>query len=236
MVRQRRVLALSTLGFLISSASFGADYYWCEPLRGYYPQVANCPVPWRKIPVMPSGQLPYSPPKNSGPSPSPPQVDQAEIDRQKQNQINEEKIKATDADNIKRFEANGYEIITFFDFKLDGKHLASCGAKVMIAAIYYKEGDYEIFKPDVSDTPALGLVRGLTDEYNIYVDTSDAGRDLRKYLLECSNTLMQLMVHLAGCPLRFTGRVVTCTAPDSSGFRTKEQPCIKVGEAWSYRK
>jgi len=32
--------------------------YWCEPARAYYPQVANCPAPWR---VLNAAQTPARP-------------------------------------------------------------------------------------------------------------------------------------------------------------------------------
>jgi hypothetical protein len=32
-----------------AGAQAPAAGYWCEPARGYYPQVASCPVPWRTL-------------------------------------------------------------------------------------------------------------------------------------------------------------------------------------------
>ena len=29
-------------------------WYYCDDLRGYYPNVASCPTPWREVPATPS--------------------------------------------------------------------------------------------------------------------------------------------------------------------------------------
>ena len=42
------VLVLAAVGVATPAAAQApAGTYWCEPARGYYPQVPSCPVPWQ---------------------------------------------------------------------------------------------------------------------------------------------------------------------------------------------
>jgi len=76
----RVTLAVFVLAVVASNAA-GAQapsWYWCDPLRAYYPYVATCPVPWRPVPPNPYAQpsLPtptgQTPPLSSPPSATPP--------------------------------------------------------------------------------------------------------------------------------------------------------------------
>ncbi|HEX3537404.1 MAG TPA: hypothetical protein VHU15_11620 [Stellaceae bacterium] len=61
-----RLLFAFAIGLAIPAAAQGpAAAYWCDPARGYYPQVASCPVPWRTLnspaPSLPARQPAYVP-------------------------------------------------------------------------------------------------------------------------------------------------------------------------------
>jgi hypothetical protein len=45
------ILAAAAIGLARPAAA--QVQYWCEPLRGYYPQVASCPAPWRTVGAAP---------------------------------------------------------------------------------------------------------------------------------------------------------------------------------------
>lgn len=55
---KRTLLAISTIALLWSGAHAEAAFYWCEPLRAYYPWVRSCPSPWRTVDPQSGGQ-PY---------------------------------------------------------------------------------------------------------------------------------------------------------------------------------
>jgi hypothetical protein len=38
-------------GALRALAQPQTTFYWCEPLHGYYPQIRDCPVAWRPVPL-----------------------------------------------------------------------------------------------------------------------------------------------------------------------------------------
>jgi hypothetical protein len=42
------VLAVAASGAARPAAAQPPATYWCEPARAYFPQVASCPVPWRR--------------------------------------------------------------------------------------------------------------------------------------------------------------------------------------------
>jgi uncharacterized protein YecT (DUF1311 family) len=46
---KRTLLAIFTIALLWSGAHAEAAFYWCEPLRAYYPWVRSCPSAWQTV-------------------------------------------------------------------------------------------------------------------------------------------------------------------------------------------
>ena len=59
--RLRAALVVLTIA-LPAAAQAPGTTYWCEPLRAYYPQATNCPVPWRSVNPADPASRPTAPP------------------------------------------------------------------------------------------------------------------------------------------------------------------------------
>lgn len=55
-------LAISAIALILPALGQTSGSYYCEPLRGYYPQVPSCPVPWHTSDPAPTAPLPKAPP------------------------------------------------------------------------------------------------------------------------------------------------------------------------------
>jgi TPR repeat protein len=124
-------------------------------------------------------------------------------------------------DNAKQ---QGYQSISFEDFKLDGKKLAATGGKVMMQGFYQKLGDIELLQPT---GVAVAVARSRGDDGNgIGLLTDDASRDVRKGLLRCGDP----MIAPLGCQITFIGHVNMCTMTTLVG--SKDLPCLAVEDGW----
>lgn len=64
---KRTSLAIFTIALLWSGAHAEAAFYWCEPLRAYYPWVRWCPSPWRTVDPQSVGRSYESPQRQNAP-------------------------------------------------------------------------------------------------------------------------------------------------------------------------
>ena len=118
----------------------------------------------------------------------------------------------------------GYKPITFEDFKLDGKQLASSEAKVMMQGFYQKLGNIELLQPN---GVTVAIARSNGDSGNgIGLLTEDATRDVRKGLLQCGDP----MIYPLGCQMTIIGHTSMCTMTTLVG--SKSVPCIAVEDGW----
>jgi hypothetical protein len=124
------------------------------------------------------------------------------------------KYRATVAEQVRKDQERGYKLITFDDFKLDGKQLAANDAKVSVKGIYRKSYEAEALFPPSGQTGAdsIGLI------------TDDAPRSIRKYFLECPRSFSWQ----SDCSITVLGRVRMCKTLATS----KDVPCLIVEDGW----
>jgi hypothetical protein len=117
-------------------------------------------------------------------------------------------------------EARGYPHITVETFMLDGKDLASVGAKAAIAGAYVREGNLDNL---YADRRALFMARQDNSQPNVPLVTDDASRDFRQQLLRCQSDASS---HL-GCLVTVLGHATTCKLSNAFGAG-REEPCLTV--------
>jgi hypothetical protein len=186
-------------------------------MMAYYPNVQTCPEEWERVaPTQEPGA-----PQALGPY-------QEDIQEQEQKATAEAKaqadaIAAANAKEdhqqraIKKAESRGYQLIqSVDDLILDGEKLANENAKIQITAMYKEQnGVQTIFDSYVS----LALGRGFP-----VLVTSDAQRDLRKFLMDNNCDVI-------GCSIDVGGHVTTCPGLSFAG----DLPCLHVEVGIVYR-
>jgi hypothetical protein len=121
-------------------------------------------------------------------------------------------------------EARGYQSITVETFVLDGKDLASKGAKVSLIGVFTREGNLDFL---YADRRAVLMATGRygSPQPSVPLLTQDAAREFRKQLLE---HLPRCQPNVGGgCPLTVRGRVITCTMTYALGA-SRQESCVDV--------
>lgn len=230
METMKRLLVLA--GFILApqladgQASAGGQTWWCPSSHAYYPTVQSCSVAWQAISAPPvvapsnAGHAPVvhcSAPKDdeerslcreAGIGPSAPNPEQQVV-----------------AQHLKDEADRGYKRMSFDDFKLDGKILASSETKVALTGFYIKFGqaDY-LFQSPLS----IAMTReSFNTNGAIGLLTDDAARNVRKYFLDCGNNPVAAQM---GCKINVLGRASMCTKTTLLG--STDQPCITVEDGW----
>jgi hypothetical protein len=146
-------------------------------------------------------------------------------DIQTQRGVALQKYKEEIAEHVKKDARNGYQVVTFNDFQLDGKELAARNAKISIAGGYIKVGDMEY----LISSPVAAIMVARTGNTNdaIAILTDNASRIVRQYFLNCRNVPgIQL-----GCPINLLGNATMCERTNLVGTQTI--PCILVRDGWN---
>jgi hypothetical protein len=147
----------------------------------------------------------------------------AQLDRERKAAQDQKRAQEAVAEKLSSAKQQGYQPITFDDFKLDGKQLAGTRAKIMMQGIYKKFGDIESLQ-------ASGLAVAMAREYGngngIPLLTDDATRNVRKYFLQCGDNPAAPL----GCPLTLVGHASICTMTNLVG--SKDVPCLAVEDGW----
>jgi len=125
--------------------------------------------------------------------------------------------------NVARAKQQGYQPISFDDFKLDGKQLAVTHAKLFMRGFYKKFGGVETLQPTGL---AVAIAREYGNDSGIPLLTEDASRNLRKILLQCGDSPAVPL----GCPLTIVGHADMCTKTNLVG--SKNAPCVAVEDGW----
>jgi tetratricopeptide (TPR) repeat protein len=125
--------------------------------------------------------------------------------------------------NVARAKQQGYQSISFDDFKLDGKQLAVAHAKVLMQGFYKKFGEIESLQPTGL---AVAMAREYGNHNGIPLLTDDASRDVRKIFLQCGDNPLAPL----GCPLAVVGHASVCTMTSLVG--SKSVPCLVVEDGW----
>ncbi len=148
----------------------------------------------------------------------------AQLKREHEAQQRQQAYQTEAAAKLSNAKQQGYQPITFDDFKLDGKKLAASGAKVMMQGFYQKLGDIELLQPT---GVAVAVARSRGDDSNgIDLLTDNASRDVRKGLLRCGDP----MIAPLGCQMTIIGHVSMCTMTTLVGSRNL--PCVAVEDGW----
>jgi hypothetical protein len=147
-----------------------------------------------------------------------------QLQREHEAKKQQQEAQAATAAKLSNAQQQGYQPITFDDFKLDGKKLAASGAKVMMQGFYQKRGDIELLQPT---GVAVAVARSRGDDGNgINLLTDDASRDVRKGLLRCGDP----MIAPLGCQMTIIGHASMCTMTTLVG--SKDLPCVAVEDGW----
>ena len=128
------------------------------------------------------------------------------------------------ADQVEGDRTRGYQPTSIETFVLDGRNLASKGAKVSLNGVYMREGNLDILYADVR-AAMLDTRQGL-HQPSVALLTDDAPRDFRQHLLICQSNPMSAQM---GCSITVLGRVTTCTLSNALGS-TRQEPCVDVEE------
>jgi hypothetical protein len=89
--------------------------------------------------------------------------------------------------------------ISFEDFKLDGKRLATTHAKLTMQGFYKKFGEIETLLPNAL---AVAAAREYGNDNGIPLLTDDATRSVRKFLLQCGDNPLAVNRRWIGTPDR----------------------------------
>lgn len=193
--------------FSLSAAGQLVENYWyyCDPLKAYFPYVRSCPVPWRKVappPIAtpaptarPTQIFPAQPaPAYQPGSPDPGAEQAAQAARAAEQQRQEAAAAAAKADADRKAkleaqreqdEADGYKQTTVADIRLDYKVMGE-STKIIVSGYYSTFGQVAF----LSENP---MSSSLID-----VMADDLPRDLRKQLLDCENCYVTIWAHY-GC-------------------------------------
>jgi uncharacterized protein len=138
-------------------------------------------------------------------------------------QRNLERLKPEVEDDTRREDGRkqGYQEITFEDFKLDGEKLAATNAKLMMRGIPKKFGDIDTLQPGL---PGVFAARLLSTGIPLLAE--DGTRDVRKIILECSGSFFD-------CFVTVIGHADICSQTNVYGT-SKSVPCLAVEDGWRH--
>lgn len=144
----------------------------------------------------------------------------AAAERQKADEERRRRIEAIAA-QLESDRAQGYKVISFEDFELDGKEMADSQQMVIIQGAYIRVGQADWLMPRAVPLEAMAQL-GLLDQ-RIGLLLEDAPREVRRLLLECRRSPAGMLM---GCMVRIAGHVTMCGHYDSTD--TSIIPCISV--------
>jgi hypothetical protein len=116
----------------------------------------------------------------------------------------------------------GYAFVSSEDFLLDGKQLASTGAKVALQGLYVKTGAVERLFPSQMAVILAGQ-RATSASSGIVLFTDEAPREMRAYFLRCGSLPGSSQL---GCAVRVRGHATTCERTTLAG--SEALPCLAV--------
>jgi hypothetical protein len=119
----------------------------------------------------------------------------------------------------------GYKSITFDDFALDGKELASTHAMISVKGRYTKVGEAEWLFPSIM--AAMMAQNTFQPDHGIALLAEDATRELRKFFLNCRNNMTAAA---QGCEITILGHATMCAR--TRLLDVKEIPCVAVEDGW----
>lgn len=138
-------------------------------------------------------------------------------DQREQQKLAQEAMAAAAKEQVKQDEAHGYHYISISDYQLDAGSMPR-GRKLIITGFYEVLGSFQT----LAQMPSFAV----SDEYQIFLLTDGAPRNVRKRLIDLQRSVpcgsrrvcrLTVLGHIASCQQTFMGKVVrdtVCLAVD----------------------